>query len=418
MFAPLTVPDASDSSWVVVEAVRAADTVRVRWPLRMAVLDPARPPVVIVDDDVTGTGTTDSTLAGRPSPYGTYHWFFPTGTVAAVSGRWNDQVRLQLSRSSVAWVDAQDVHPLPPGTPPPTGRARSMRLVPGAQSAVLRIPLPSRIPFRVEETEDAVAVTLYGVASDMDWIQYSGTDPFVRLITFAQHAEDEATVTMSLSQPLWGYRTRWDEHDFLIEVRRPPVIDPQRPLKGRLVVLDPGHPPGGATGPTGVREPDVVLAVARKTKQLLEEHGATVTLTRDSDSSMGLVERTRLAELVNADVLVSIHANALPDGMNPFVNNGTSVYFNHPRSASLARATNRALVRQLGFRDLGVGRGDLALARPTWMPAVLTEGLFMMLPDQEAVLSSEEGQWRYARGLVEGVAAFFIERVPGRRTRD
>jgi len=35
--------------------------------------------------------------------------------------------------------------------------------------------------------------------------------------------------------------------------------------------------------------------------------------------------------------------------------------------------------------------------------------LFMMLPDQEAVLVSEEGQWRYARGVVEGMAAFFRE---------
>ena len=45
------------------------------------------------------------------------------------------------------------------------------------------------------------------------------------------------------------------------------------------------------------------------------------------------------------------------------------------------------------------------------MPAVLAEGLFMMLPDQEWVLSSDEGQWRYARGLVEGIEAFLLERA-------
>ncbi len=61
-----------------------------------------------------------------------------------------------------------------------------------------------------------------------------------------------------------------------------------------------------------------------------------------------------------------------------------------------------------------MGRGDLALARPTWMPAALTEGLFMMLPDQEAVLASDEGQWRYARGIVEGLAAFLRERAATR----
>lgn len=419
IFDPSPILPPADSSWVVLEAIRDADTVRARWPLRVGTIDVSRLPVVVVNDDPAATGTTDSTLAGRPSPYGTYHWFFPTGTVAAVSGRWNDQVRLQLSRTSVAWVDARDVHPLPAGTPPPNGSARSMRLVPGEKSAVLRIPLPARVPFRIDETEHALGLRLYGVVADMDWIQYSSADSWVRLITFTQRTEDEAVIEVTLTEPVWGYRTRWEGSDLLLEVRRPPRLDRRRPLTNRLVVLDPGHPPGGATGPTGVREADVVLAVARKAKQLLETRGATVVLTRVSDSAVSLPERIRLAERIDADLMVSIHANALPDGMNPFVNAGTSVYYNHPRSAPLARHLDRALVREFGFRDLGVGRGDLALARPTWMPAVLTEGLFMMLPDQEAVLSSDEGQWRYARGLTQGIVAFLGDRArQGELTED
>ena len=45
-------------------------------------------------------------------------------------------------------------------------------------------------------------------------------------------------------------------------------------------------------------------------------------------------------------MLVSIHNNALPDGVNPFTNNGTSVYYNQPRSVPLARAIQAALVRR------------------------------------------------------------------------
>lgn len=163
-------------------------------------------------------------------------------------------------------------------------------------------------------------------------------------------------------------------------------------------------------GPTGTPESQVNLAVALAAKAMLEARGARVYLTRATESSLGLAARTRGPELADADVLVSVHANALPDGVNPFVNNGTSVYFFHPRSVPLARALDRALVAQLGFRDLGVGRGDLALVRPTWMPAALTEGLFLMLPDQEAVLASREGQQRYARGIVEGLRAFLSSR--------
>src|SRR6185503_7712539 len=220
---------------------------------------------------------------------------------------------------------------------------------------------------------------------------------------------DELTITLTLGGVVWGYRTRWDGRDLLLEVRRPPVIDPRRPLTGRTIVLDPGHPPIGARGPTGLWEPVATLAVAYQAKTLLERAGARVLMTRIDSTPVDLFPRTRFAEQNDADVLVSIHANALPDGVNPFTNNGTSVYYFHPRSAALARALDRALVAELGIRDLGMGRGDYALVRNPWMPSALTEGLFMMLPEQEAMLSSPEGQLRYARGVVRGIEDFLRE---------
>jgi N-acetylmuramoyl-L-alanine amidase len=409
---PLRLSDVSedaDSSWMIVEAVGAYETMRVRWPLRVGVIDPAAPVVGVVDDDTAGTGATDSILPGRPSPNGTYHWFFPTGTRSEITGRRSGQVRFQLSERSAAWVDAADVQPLADGTPPPRGRALAPRLFSGGESVTLRIPVTERVPFRVEEEQHQLRVRLYGASADMDWIQYGGTDPFVELLSFDQPSEHEAVVTVDLAQPVWGYRTRWRGNDLMLEIRRPPVVDPDRPLEGRHVALDPGHPPGGATGPTGVQEHEVTLSIARRAARMLEERGASVTLLRTNQAPVGLIERTARAEQVGAEVLVSVHANALPDGVNPFENAGTSVYYYHPRAAPLARAMNDALVERLGVRDLGFGRGDLALARPTWMPSVLTEGLFIMLPDQEAMLVSEEGQTRYARGIVEGLARFLTD---------
>ncbi len=407
-----------DPDWVWLEVIDGRDTTRARWPLRVGVVEDRVPPLVMVDDDTARTGATDGVLPGRPVPFGPYHWFFPNGTVVPVSGRWNSQIRLQLSHRSVAWVNATDVLPLRPGTPPPGGIARSMRLIPDAQSVTLRVPLPQRIPYRVDETERAVVLRLYGVAAAMDWIQYGGTDPFVRLISFAQPMEDEVEVTIELADAVWGHRTRWEGNNLLLQIRRPPSIDRSQPLRGRRIAVDAGHPPAGARGPTGITEAEVTLGVSRKLRALLEERGAEVVMIRDADSSVGLIERTAAAERADAELLVSLHANALPDGVNPFVNGGTSVYYYHPHSIELARLVNRALVRQFGFPDLGVGRGDLHLVRPTWMPAVLTEGLFLMIPEQEAVLASEEGQWRYARGVLEGIEGFLGARAtqrPGTR---
>jgi N-acetylmuramoyl-L-alanine amidase len=58
-----------------------------------------------------------------------------------------------------------------------------------------------------------------------------------------------------------------------------------------------------------------------------------------------------------------------------------------------------------------VGRGDLALVRGTWMPSVLTEGLFMTLPDQEFALRTREGQRLYAQAVADGLRRYLAERA-------
>ena len=393
------------------------DTATARWPLSVNVVDMTFPTVIVLDDDTARTGTTDGLSPGRTVPHGTYNWFFPTGTVAVESGRWNDQVRLRLSRATVAWVNEADVVRLPPGTPPPGGVVSSVRPASGPKSVTLRVPLPARLPFQITERERSLTLRLYGGASDINWMQYgegggaAGTDPLVTRMTYAQPAADEVTITLELARSVWGYRARFDGRDLLLELRRPPAFDREHPLRGRTIVLDPGHPPLGARGPTGLWEPVATLAVAFKAKTLLERAGAVVFLTRTDSTPIELYPRTHFAELHDADVLVSIHANALPDGVNPFTNSGTSVYYFQPRSTRLARELDRALVTEFRVRDLGIGRGDYALVRPTWMPAALTEGLFVMLPEQEALLASEDGQWRYARGVVSGIEAFLRDRA-------
>ena len=393
----------------IVEAIVGTDTARAVWPLVLDTLDRTHPIVVVLNDDTAHTGKSDSLTVGKAVPYGTYNWFFPLGTTAVANARWGSQTRLQLSRGAIAWVNTADVVPLQPGTPPPGGVVESVRLIPSAQSLILRVPLPGHVPYKVEEDDRSLTLRLYGVASDVNWMQHGGTDPYVTRMSYAQPAADEVTITVSLSGPVWGYRTRWSGRDLVLEIRRPPVIDARRPLAGRTIVLDPGHPPVGAHGPSGLWEPVATLAVAKQAKTLLEQAGATVLLTRTDSLPVDLYPRTRFAEEHGADVLVSIHANALPDGVNPFTNNGTSVYYFHPRSAALARALDRALVGELGIRDLGMGRGDYALVRDPWFPSALTEGLFMMIPEQEAILASPEGRLRYARGVARGIEDFLRE---------
>lgn len=413
--APPPIRGASDTvnaAWITVATER--DTVRAPLPLRIALLDPARRAVVLLDDDTARAGNTDGAVAGAPLEGGTFHWFFRNGTIAEVSGRAGASVRLQLSRGAVAWVDIASVGAtLPAGTPPPRTTVDLVRLTPDSTSVVARFRMGQRVPFRVDEEERALTVRFYSALMDLDWVQYGGTDPLVPRVTWAQPAADEGTVTLELSRPVFGWRARWDGTDLVLEVRRPPRVDARAPLRGRVIAVDPGHPPAGATGPTGLREAEANLAVALALRDMLERAGARVVLTRATDTAVGLYERTVLAEAAGAEVLVSIHNNAFPDGVNPWLNHGTSTYYFMPRSARLAALVQRQLVAQMGLRDLGMGRGDLALVRVTWMPSVLTEGAFLMVPEQEQGLRTPAFQARYARGVLRGLEQYLRELAAG-----
>jgi N-acetylmuramoyl-L-alanine amidase len=215
-----------------------------------------------------------------------------------------------------------------------------VRVTRTAAGLALRVPVPTRVPFRVDEDDGRLVLRLYGTVSDINWMQYGETDPWLERMRWDQPAADETTVTLEFTRAPWGWRARWEGRDLVLEARRPPAIDPAAPLRGRTVVIDPGHPPAGTTGPTGLREHAAALAVALKARTLLERQGARVLLTREDSTAVDLFPRTAFAERQGAELLVSIHANALPDGVNPFVNHGTSVYYFHPQSVGFARTSS------------------------------------------------------------------------------
>jgi N-acetylmuramoyl-L-alanine amidase len=217
------------------------------------------------------------------------------------------------------------------------------------------------------------------------------------------------------SQP-WGWRAYREGTHLVLGFRHPPPALADRrfrsPLHGLRIVVDPGHAPDpGAIGPTGLAEKDANLAISLELARILEERGAEVVLTRTRpDSGPGLYERRHLATAVAGELFVSIHNNALPDGVNPFESNGTSILYYHPQSEPLARAIQAELLPRTGLRDHGVWHQNLAVTRMTEMPAVLVEAAFMMLPEQEALLRTAAYQREIAEGVAAGIERFVHER--------
>ena len=389
----------------VLEVSLRGKVTRTPWPIH--VTRTVVPPIAVyLDDDSGHRGGTDRVTIGRAYPDGTYTWFFPTGTRAQADMRINDRVRLRLSRDAIAWVPIADVQRGAAADDSRIAIMGSPTLTADGGRVRLRVPLTRAVPHTVDETERGLTITLFDAVSNANWTRYGADDRFVQLLSWRQEREDRVTLSLTFDRPLWGWRVRVDGNDLVFEFREPPDLDATNPVRGRRIVIDPGHPPGGACGPTGLCEPEANLNIAMAVRDQLVAAGATVFMTRAGPGDVELWPRVAFADSLDADLLVSIHNNAFPDGINPFTNGGTSTFFNHPQSLGLARAVQSRLVANLGLRDLGVARGDLALARPTWYPAILTEGFHMMFPEQEALLRTVEGRGRYATGIVEGITMF------------
>lgn len=392
-----------------------ADVARAPLPLNLALVDPDRPRVGAVFEPELYPRSAGGVSAAA-GPGHTSHYFWDNGTEVTVTGERAGEYRVRLAPDLHAWVPADRVRLLPPGTPPPAGRVGTVRLVPGPEAVDVRIEVARRLPYRVDSRGCSVDITLYGGVADTRWLMSGGLDRHVVGARWSQPADGVWVLTIELSEPHWGHTASWDPNgDLIVRVRRPPALRRWRPLRGLVVAVDPGHPPGGARGPTGLREAEVNLAVARRLAPMLERAGARVVLTRTDDRALGLRERAEIAEAAGAHLFLSIHQNAFPDGVDPFVSSGTSTFYFHPRAGPLARALQAELLAEFGLRDAGVGRASLAvLRRLTWMPAALTETMFMMVPAEEAALRDPEVQERLARAHLRAIERFLRERAARR----
>ena len=390
-----------------VVVARGADTVR----LPLARIEPADTGLtrLVRIGDLPVIPDTDRVINGRPVINGTYKWFFLPGTVLQETGRMAGYTRVKLDDQLDVWVADADTRPLPPSAVMPRRTALNARVRAGAEWVDVVIPMAERPAYFVEEGARELSVILYGVRGNTDIVQIEQNDTLVRTLSWTQESNDRARFTIRLGQALYGYQVMWDDaQGFVVRVRRKPSIDSSRPLRGLLIAVDPGHPPIGATGPTGFYEGDAVLQVGMRLKTMLESRGATVYMTRTTPEPVDLALRPVLARRANANAFVSIHLNAYPDGVNIFTaQNGTGTYYFHDLSEPLARPVQRGLVQQMGLPNLGAYFDNLAVVRQTWMPSVLTEGAFVIVPEQESALRTPEFQDRYARGIADGLEEYF-----------
>ena len=415
--APTLAPGGGAAGTAYVELARGTRTAREPLPLNLGVLQPGEVRVGVAAGSRPGGEVIGTAVPGSGTPY---NWFFPNGTRFTVTGERDGAYRVRLTEGLSVWIAAADLRLEGEGAPAVAGTVGTVRVdpAPGWVDVILSTSEP--LPFEVRsDGERGLAVHVFGAETRANWLHYGTEDPFLRRVSWRQERDDEFVVRVELGEAAWGWRSFWDANGRLVvRVRRPPRIDGARPLAGLRVAVDAGHPPGGAIGPTGYTEAEANLGIGRHLARMLREAGAEVLETRPDTAAVELNVRPVRAAEWDAHLLLSIHNNAFPDGVNPFENNGTSVFYNQPQSLGLARHVHRELLREFGLRDLGIARADLALVRNTWMPSILSETMFLMIPQQEAALRDPVVQERVARAHLRAIEAFLRARAAGRTGAD
>lgn len=228
---------------------------------------------------------------------------------------------------------------------------------------------------------------------------------------------------------------------------------PKRLDRNKVIVIDAGHggKDPGAIGYRKYREKVVVLSIARELKRILRSRGYKVYMTRDSDTFIKLRNRTKFANKKNADIFISIHANAVGRrdakkasgiecyflstsrsqrakkvaamensadmdemdyyGKQSFLNtiNAHNIIASNKLAIDLQRGALGALKsRYKNVKDAGVREGPFWVLVGAQMPAVLVEVGFITHPDEAKRLVSKNYQKRMAQGLANGVERYFI----------
>ena len=174
------------------------------------------------------------------------------------------------------------------------------------------------------------------------------------------------------------------------------------------VVIDPGHggPDPGAIGIGGIRESDVVLEVSKIVTKLLTEKGVKVMLTRKKEVDLDLPPRVAFANNSDADIFVSIHANA-SRGKRRDINGLETFYFKGWRGRLLAKRIQKQILRvSPGSPDRGVKQGRFYVIKNTRMPAVLVEIGFLTGRLDARRLEKSAHRKRIAFAIAKGILEY------------
>jgi N-acetylmuramoyl-L-alanine amidase len=194
------------------------------------------------------------------------------------------------------------------------------------------------------------------------------------------------------------------------------------PLSGQTIALDAGHggPDGGAVSPSGLVEKDVALSVALYLRDFLQQAGALVVMTRESDRDLAdegtkrmshrkkedLVRRIAFIKDKGAGTLVSIHLNSFPQ--SKYYGAQTFYYANHPQNRLYAETMQNELRKQLENTTRVAKQTDkVFILKSATIPSILVEIGFLSNQQESQLLADHRYQRKLADAMYRGIIRFY-----------
>ncbi len=188
-------------------------------------------------------------------------------------------------------------------------------------------------------------------------------------------------------------------------IDKPSVPSPRVPNGRIVVIVDPGHggKDPGAIGLGGLQEKDVIMPIAQQVASILEQQGVQAVLTRRSDYFVDLAPRVAMAERMNADLFVSIHANSM--GLSRPDISGLETYY-YSSGQRLAQTIHNSISQSMDVKNRGVRRARFFVLRKTSMPSVLVEVGFVTGREDAVKLSNPTYRSQMAEAIARGILQY------------
>lgn len=348
----------------------------------------------------------------RETPNGDRLSPLPKDTILTINAADGDSYRATLIQDKHIWINQKDVAVISKinSTPQQTDLS-DLSIYADKNNLYLSLPMEYKLPVIIQHPEaNKLRLDIYGSRNNFLMDEYQDEDIKSLKIIEPQHQKLSLLLEMNDKQ-LWGYDYYYQNDDFVLKLTKKPCIKHQTPLKDIIIALDAGHGgvEKGSVGPTGICEKDINLKIVKFLKEELEKAGATVVLTRNCDITTEIYSRPEIAKQNKALILLSIHNNALPDGQDPYIKNGSGTYYYQAQAKPLAEAIQASLLTDLKLRDDGVNKSSFVLTRPTTPLSVLIECAYMINPNEYEMLIDSNYQKNFAKAIKKGVEDFLIK---------